>query len=1174
MTHYSTNFVSRPTAKLLPLVFFFTSLTEEHQVAARTQTSNQNKQENAKKQQQTLGFNPGSQQAAQVLDANQGSGASGSANPPLASPSVSVSQSDAPSSGAAAAAQVQQKEDGKNSESASGSEGAAQTSSTSSAKAIDSDGGSSTASPGNKEAAGEVENKVGDKNSAADSSSKTDADKKKKEEPTEPNTFWKELHQERVLLILLPIAIFLAVVFERAHRKWLRVNFSLELDRPHVSVDNSLSGLTHNLFQTAVSLSGIYFKHPAGKIKGLSYILMLVCHNCFGKYIDVQFFSFTARFWDFYQHPSLEVFQALILNWLMLHTAAVLTSVYSVYIEKMLKLHWREHMTVYFEKIWLPRNYEFSLRDDKDMDNPDQRIQDDINDFVESSYGLSLGLFNAVSNFFLYSYMLLQIAPTNFFGICNLPGWPIFLSLIYASGGSLLIQMIGSELTIQDWQLQRYNGNFRAELRWNFTMSAQLASMHAAKAQMRRLLQRFEEIKKLSWGKIRLERQLDVFEHFFGSVEAIMFTCMLLPFFIRGEVTLGNIKQCEFGLHRVRACFDFFVRSYGSLARYRACCDRLSYFQKKLLENADSSNFSTAEGLNTGSPDLSPKAAIPLYGTQAEQQQISQELAQFGTDELNDDCAFRSDSCYSESDTTASYRGGSATSEADFGSSTGPPSSVVSDAEGGENGSGEGQQALTPLTRNQMCFQHFRDLATKLRTGRVTVCLPSGQVILKHVRFALPSGTRILLCGPEGTGKSTFLRVLAGVWPFVKYEDEVCEHLGTVLQSANIHRWEQITNAVDDDDADQEQDHQQRLYNHLDQQNNGSNIADDKLALLSGYDFANRAGTSSSGATTTLRQRRGPRAPGNSSSKRNKKLTDFLFEYDRSGGGGSGSVLSIGDDIDADHIVNHGTTTGTNTKRLAALNTTTSKAIRCGNFKFFPKSLAEAESEDEEENHELHQPRNKELPYLIPQRGPGLPYPMTFREAICFPDPKDTYSDNEIYEALGKVKLDLNAKKILDYTSTQLQQQTNTTAATAGALGASADDAGGAGTTLSRHQPQQQKRIGLDTAIDVAQILSGGELQRLMIAHCLLAKPRILLLDEALVHLSQENQKLMYELLNDELVVKRKTAIVSVSHEWRSLLNVHDRYYKIDRNTKRLHMKSEQHDYSSPPAANDCRGVA
>ncbi len=44
--------------------------------------------------------------------------------------------------------------------------------------------------------------------------------------------------------------------------------------------------------------------------------------------------------------------------------------------------------------------------------------------------------------------------------------------------------------------------------------------------------------------------------------------------------------------------------------------------------------------------------------------------------------------------------------------------------------------------------------------------LPDGSALLRDVGFSVPAGEALLIAGPTGTGKSTLLRAIAGIWPY------------------------------------------------------------------------------------------------------------------------------------------------------------------------------------------------------------------------------------------------------------------------------------------------------------------------------------------------------------------------------------------------------------------------
>lgn len=378
----------------------------------------------------------------------------------------------------------------------------------------------------------------------------------------------------------LPTLAILAIAFEAFHMKWSEVDWTLQDaagDGPEGAmaehVETSLAGLTVKLLRRATSLAKIYFV-GAGKVKGRAYMVMLLCHNFFGQYLSLVNFDYMSRFWNFCQHPSQAVFMALMGNWFVLYGSMCLTAVYSRYIESMLMIHWKDHMTRYFQRIWVPHSYAFKMKDDRRLDNPDQRIQEDIGHFVASSYDLTFGLLDAIIQLGIYSFMLVKVQPKSAF-----PGLLFGIALTYTVLGSVVVHWIGKDLAILSWQGERYGGHFRAELRRVHDQGETVAALRSHDAELTRLQSRFEDLKLNKWKGMILKKKLGWFDRIYDPFKSVLFVCVLMPFFIKGEVSLGTVKQCEMALSRITASLSFFIHEYKQLASYRAQVDRLYDFR-------------------------------------------------------------------------------------------------------------------------------------------------------------------------------------------------------------------------------------------------------------------------------------------------------------------------------------------------------------------------------------------------------------------------------------------------------------------------------------------------------------------------------------------------------------------------------------------------------------------
>jgi putative ATP-binding cassette transporter len=74
-----------------------------------------------------------------------------------------------------------------------------------------------------------------------------------------------------------------------------------------------------------------------------------------------------------------------------------------------------------------------------------------------------------------------------------------------------------------------------------------------------------------------------------------------------------------------------------------------------------------------------------------------------------------------------------------------------------ENGEGVGRIARSEMTDAQ---------DTALRLKHLSVTLDDGTAVVKDAEVAIAKGERVLVAGESGTGKSTLIRAIAGMWPW------------------------------------------------------------------------------------------------------------------------------------------------------------------------------------------------------------------------------------------------------------------------------------------------------------------------------------------------------------------------------------------------------------------------
>ena len=121
----------------------------------------------------------------------------------------------------------------------------------------------------------------------------------------------------------------------------------------------------------------------------------------------------------------------------VLATIYILLAVYQLYLNQWLQIRWRRWMTASYLDHWLPAPITTACRLLGDAaDNPDQRISEDIRQFIELTLNIGLQLLNSCVTLVSFMFILWSLsaaAPLHLFGMSiNIPGYLLWAALIYA----------------------------------------------------------------------------------------------------------------------------------------------------------------------------------------------------------------------------------------------------------------------------------------------------------------------------------------------------------------------------------------------------------------------------------------------------------------------------------------------------------------------------------------------------------------------------------------------------------------------------------------------------------------------------------------------------------------------------------------------------------------------
>ena len=318
---------------------------------------------------------------------------------------------------------------------------------------------------------------------------------------------------------------------------------------------------------------------PKRSIKPLLFFVLIVTLTLFSVRLSLVHSTWYNNMYTALQEFNQTVFWEQMILFCFIAGFSVAAALISYYLNQRFSINWIEWLNTELLEKWMDkRAYYKSQYIGNNLDNPDQRIQQDIQSYVKTTLSLSTGVIDAVTSMISYTILLWGLAgPMTLLGI-EIPRAMVYLVFAYVIFTTLIAFWLGKPLIRLNFANEKLNANYRYSLIRVKEYAESIAFYAGEKVEKSRLYKQFRAVIDNMWDIVFRALKFSGFNLMVSQISVVFPLLIQVGRYFEKQIKLGDLMQTLQVFGKLHSNLSFFRNTYDSFAEYKATLDRLTGF--------------------------------------------------------------------------------------------------------------------------------------------------------------------------------------------------------------------------------------------------------------------------------------------------------------------------------------------------------------------------------------------------------------------------------------------------------------------------------------------------------------------------------------------------------------------------------------------------------------------